>query len=865
MLSRDGAGFLQRLLSRWARPDAGTASGPVDDGYLDLRSLAAAAGAWAAAWELVRHDPALARILTVALGLLLVFLFGVLMRNRGLLAWSRHWWTPVAAAAVGVFLVSAAISTHSLAQMDPTFAALAATSSTLRVEAVVTGDPRRIETGGAAHTGEPIVGQHAAEERPEPTARLMVDVRILKYSAHGNWHAGAAEAVLVLDAGRAGPGAEPLPGRIVSGLARLSPAEPGERQGYWLRAVASMQTRDTPSPEPVSEQWRRRFVLESAVLPGTGPALLPGMVMGDRSAQGPELDSAMKTAGLAHLTAVSGANVAMILGSVLWLCRFCGVNRWLALGASLVTLVGFVILVHPEPSVIRAAVMGAVGAVAVYLGRGRQALTALCVCVCGVLAWDPWFAREPAFQLSVLATAGIVLMGARLGALARRIMPGWLADGVAISTSAQLFCLPVLLGMNPAFSLYAVPANVLAAPLVPLVTVAGMSALLLCAVPGPWAQPLIWLAGIPADWIGMLGRLVHGLPGALLPWPEGSGGRGAAVLLALMALVAVWLASTPAAEAGPHPGRWAWLRPFAGGRWASRTGPAPGTGRRTVAGAAALGCLGLLAGLTLPATAWWPDPPGLWQVAGCDVGQGDSFVLRSAPDHAVVIDTGLDPDVVDDCLDELGVHTIDALFITHLHADHAGGVEGAVRGRTVEQAFYSTGTDSTELPGLPQGLEATVPEVGQTGSAGPVSWEVIGPIGDPRGEEENDASLVVVFRMAAPGHPPFTLLATGDLEEQAMDAVLRAHPELQVDVLKVSHHGAKNGGTAVIDQSGARVALIGVGGGNSYGHPTPKILKALHEAGMHTFRTDLNGTIRLRVTPTGELVITGRPVRPSGR
>ncbi|MDN6170563.1 MAG: ComEC/Rec2 family competence protein, partial [Micrococcaceae bacterium] len=364
-------------------------------------------------------------------------------------------------------------------------------------------------------------------------------------------------------------------GRIVSGLARLSPAEPGERQGYWLRAVASMQTRDTPSPEPVSEQWRRRFVLESAVLPGTGPALLPGMVMGDRSAQGPELDSAMKTAGLAHLTAVSGANVAMILGSVLWLCRFCGVNRWLALGASLVTLVGFVILVHPEPSVIRAAVMGAVGAVAVYLGRGRQALTALCVCVCGVLAWDPWFAREPAFQLSVLATAGIVLMGARLGALARRIMPGWLADGVAISTSAQLFCLPVLLGMNPAFSLYAVPANVLAAPLVPLVTVAGMSALLLCAVPGPWAQPLIWLAGIPADWIGMLGRLVHGLPGALLPWPEGSGGRGAAVLLALMALVAVWLAATPAAEAGPHPGRWAWLRPFAAAAGPRGPGPPP--------------------------------------------------------------------------------------------------------------------------------------------------------------------------------------------------------------------------------------------------------------------------------------------------
>ncbi len=866
MLSAGGPGLIPRLLARWTRPEADSASGPVDDGYLDLRSLAAAAGAWAAAWELVQKDPALARTLTVALGLLLVFLFGVLLRNRGLLAWSHHWWTPVAAAAVGVFLVSAAISTHFLAQRDPSFAALAASSTTLRFEAVVTGDPRLVEAQSTAPPGESVVGQKAPEEVPKPAATLLVDVRILKYSAEGSWHAGAAEAVLVMGPGQATADADPAPGRIVSGLARLSLADPGERQGYWLRAAASMQTRAGPAREPISEQWRRRFARESMVLPGNGPALLPGMVMGDRSAQSAELDTAMKTAGLAHLTAVSGANVAMILGSVLWLCRFCGVNRWLALGASLLTLVGFVVLVHPEPSVIRAAVMGAVGALAVYLGRGRQALTALCLCVCGVLAWDPWYAREPAFQLSALATAGIVLMGQRLGALGRRIMPGWLADGVAISTSAQLFCLPVLLGMNPTFSLYAVPANVVAAPIVPLVTVAGMSALVLCAVPGPWAQPLIWLAGIPADWIGKLGHLINGLPAALLPWPEGSGGRGAAVLLASLALVSVWLAATPAVEGRHDRTRASRPQDHLLARWlVPVTHLVSAGGRRTVAAAAALTCLGLLAGLTIPATTWWPAPHEDWQVAACDVGQGDSFVLRSAPDHAILIDTGPKPAVVDDCLRELGIHTIDALFVTHLHADHAAGVEGAVRGRTVERAFFSTGTDSTDVPGLPDGLQATEPAVGKTGVAGPVSWEVIGPIGDPLGEEENDASLVIVFTIAGHGRPPFTLLATGDLEEQAMDAVIRTQPDLQVDVLKVSHHGAKNGGTAIIDQCGARVALIGVGADNSYGHPTPTILNALHTAGMHTFRTDLNGTIRMRASSSGQLVLTGRPSPAPGR
>lgn len=859
---------LSRQLARWTRKKADPAPGPVDDGYLDLRSLAAATGAWAAAWELVRHDPALVRALTVAVGLLLVFLFGALLRNKGLLAWSHHWWTPLAAAAVGVFLVSAAISTHYLAQQDPTFAALAAASSTVRLEAVVTGDARWVRQGNAGHAGERVIGEPGDHASTEPASSLLVEVRILKYATNGSWHAGAAEAVLVMDPTDSSGDPGPRPGRILSGLARISLAAPGERQGYWLRAAAPLQSRAGPVSEPVSEQWRERFAREALVLPGEGPALLPGMVMGDRSRQSEELSTAMKTAGLAHLTAVSGANVAMILGSVLWLCRFAGVNRWLALGASLLTLVGFVILVHPEPSVIRAAVMGAVGALAVYLGRGRQALTALCLCVCAVLAWDPWYAREPAFQLSALATAGIVLMGHRLGALGRRIMPGWLADGVAISTSAQLFCLPVLLGMNPAFSLYAVPANVVAAPVVPLVTVVGMAALLLCSVPGPWVQPLIWVAGIPAHWIGTLGNLVNGLPSALLPWPEGFAGRSAAVLVATLALISVWLAATPAMERDQHPrgvpGS-GLLRPKPLARWLT---PLLDVllrwGRRGLAGAAALACLGLLAGLTIPATNWWPTRPEEWQLAACDVGQGDSFVLRSGPSHAVLVDTGAEPAAVDQCLQELGVTVIDALFITHLHADHAGGIEGAVRGRTVHQAFFSTGTRRTDLPGLPEGRHATEPPVGQQGTAGAVSWEIIGPDGDPRGEQENNASLVIIFSIDAPDRPPFTVLATGDLEEEAMATVLRGHPDLRVDVLKVSHHGAKNGGTAVIDQSRARVALIGVGADNSYGHPTQVILDALHSAGMRTFRTDLNGLIRLHASPSGQLVVTGQQPPASG-
>lgn len=852
--------LLRRILRSFtSRP--GGQEGAEGDGRLDLRSLSIAATAWTSAWVLVQMDPGVSLLLTAILGAMLAMLYWLLLRNRGIIAWSHHWWAPVAAAAVGAFLVAAGISTHVLAQRDPTFGALADAGATIRFTAAVTGDARTMQSSYGNVSGESLVGAEPSSDASAPL--MLVDVRVDRYTADGHWHAGAAEAVLVLRSEQWQQDGRPTVGQTVSGLGRLARAEPGDRQGYWLQASTTLAPVDGEGRRLPTEDWRERLAGAATILPGEGPALLPGMVMGDRTAQSEELSADMKTTGLAHLTAVSGANVAMILGTVLYACRFFGIRRWPSLGLSLLLLVGFVILVHPEPSVIRAAIMGAIGALAVYAGRGKQALTTLCICVVLILAWDPWYAREPAFQLSALATAGIVLMGQRLAGLCRHIMPGWLADGVGISTSAQLFCLPVLLGMSSTFSPYSVPANVLAAPLVPVVTVAGTAALLLAGLPGPWLQPFIWVAGVPASWIGSLGHLVAGLPGSALAWPEGPAGRAAGVLVSVLALMAVWLASTPPVDENAASHGWLGDVGTIGRRTRALINRVPlsgdlsGWGRRGAAISVGAAGLGLLAGLTMPTTALLPAPSGPWQLAACDVGQGDAFVLRSGAHSAVLVDTGPDPAMVDNCLTELGIRDIDALFITHLHADHAGGLSGAVNDRTVGPAYFSTGTERTTLPGLSPDHETSEPPAGTRGTAGTVSWEILGPLEDPVGEEENNASLVVVFTLEGDVGRPFTMLATGDMESEAMGAVLRAHEDLHVDVLKVSHHGAKNGGSAVIAASGARVALIGVGADNTYGHPAPSILQALRTAGIEAFRTDLHGTIRLQETATGQLVVHG--------
>ena len=194
---------------------------------------------------------------------------------------------------------------------------------------------------------------------------------------------------------------------------------------------------------------------------------------------------------------------------------------------------------------------------------------------------------------------------------------------------------------------------------------------------------------------------------------------------------------------------------------------------------------------------------------------------------------------------------------------HIGGTEGVFAGREVHAVLYSTAANEpgevleAEPEGEPADLSGRLPPTaqarrafaGERGSAGRVEWEVLWPPAGTAPATENDASLVVKYRIGADAtssRPALTLLATGDIEEEAMDTVLRGGLDLRADILKVSHHGARNGGTAIIAAADPRAALVGVGAGNRYGHPAPETLAALEAAGAAVFRTDTTGAVVLR-------------------
>jgi competence protein ComEC len=268
--------------------------------------------------------------------------------------------------------------------------------------------------------------------------------------------------------------------------------------------------------------------------------------------------------------------------------------------------------------------------------------------------------------------------------------------------------------------------------------------------------------------------------------------------------------------------------------------------------------------------------PAGWVVAGCDVGQGDAFVINAGPGRALVIDAGPDPGAVDECLSDLAVTVVDLLVVTHLHEDHYAGAAGVFEGRQVKELRYSSNepTLPRELSVLARaaGLEPVRIAAGDAGQAGGVKWEALWPppSGDartcppacpPAGTgygNENDSSAVLLVEIPGPVRPA-TALFTGDIEQDASRRLLSAHPGLArhgVDVLKIPHHGARNGGGTILEVLRPGLALISSGEGNDYGHPHPQVVADLRRQSIYAARTDRLGTF------TVSLGAAGLEVRP---
>lgn len=368
------------------------------------------------------------------------------------------------------------------------------------------------------------------------------------------------------------------PGTTVEVPGRVVPAtRPG---GAALLSVAG-------APRAVSSDGARQVVgdVRRSLRESAGwlwedaAGLLPGMTAGDTSALPADLEEAMRDVGLGHLTAVSGANFTLLLGTVLLALRTVRASRWAAALGCAAALIAFTIVVGPEPSVVRAAAMGAVGLVAVLSGRAARSCSTLSAAVLVLVLLEPALALSMGFLLSVAATLGIALLGPSLTQILAAHLPGWLSLAIAVPLSAQLTCGPLIVLIQPSFLTLSLAANLLVAPFVPIVTVAGTLALATCS----WCPPVAFLAtavgGAAAQAVAGSARLLAGLPGATAPWPEGPVGAAAMAGVSLLNAALLWAALLPS---GRH-AVWSGFRGLA----------------RLLRGAslAAVGCVGTVLGL----------------------------------------------------------------------------------------------------------------------------------------------------------------------------------------------------------------------------------------------------------------------------
>jgi competence protein ComEC len=621
----------------------------------------------------------------------------------------------------------------------------------------------------------------------------------------------------------------------------------------------------------------RRWLLDGLVttVPEPEASLGAGILLGVRAGIDPAVRDAFAVAGLSHVVAISGWNVAIVVVLIGALTRRLRRRAGPALPAvvAVVAVAGYVVLVGASPAVVRAALMAGALLVSRLGGSPAHAGSALMAAVVVMLVISPAALWDVGFQLSALATGGLIVLG---GTLEQRLgrWPAWIRTPVALTVAAQLATLPVLLATFEQVSLVAPLANVVVVPLVPAVMAGSALAAVVGGLTAAMRLPGIgdaaaWLAGGTA-WLPLRALIVAGIAAAELP------------LAALPVAGGPWLTLA-----------WYPLLGLAARRLSRRSDPGPPTasplevaGRpglpqvalpEAAAFATALtwvgrprrAAAGLVLVLTMATVLTGPD--GRLHMTVLDVGQGDAILIEGPDGTTALVDGGVDPDLTLRRLGEaLPYHErqIDVLLSTHPDLDHIGGLGEVVHryrvvlimdnGRLPETDPHKRLlTHARAEPGASI-RAARAGEVIRLGAGAgleilfPSDTDLASPVLDG---DRNNTSVVALLRYGR-----FTAILTGDAEA-SVETLLAARGLLgPVDVLKVGHHGSRSSTTdAFLAAIQPSVAIISVGGDNSYGHPHSTVLENLAEiSGLDVFRTDLDGNVEVVTDGRGYWVISRR-------
>lgn len=692
-----------------------------------------------------------------------------------------------------------------------------------------------VVSGIATITSDPILTQSKDDLDWNNRRLLRITMRIDSLTARGEtFNVGSPVMSFISDPDLISVVEQYIPGQRFEFSGKLMPAPIGKPFGGYLKLLEPpVLVQSAPRYQVLATNLRAGLHESLRFSSDAAQGLVPGLALGDSSALKPELADQMKAAGLTHLIAVSGTNVTLLIVVVLAVLRGFRVNRNWQYLVTVFALLAFVVLVRPQPSVLRATVMGLVALAATYSKSNRSPVPALSVAVIALVALDPWLAVSYGFALSVAATAGLILWVNRIRTFLDRTIPKrvplWTIQILTVTIAAQFSVFPILVALGSPISLSSIPANMLAVPLAGPAMVLGLLAALVSPISQALATAIAWVAGCFAHLIAIVAQYSSAIDWLVVPWPSGNLGIAFA-LLAVAGVVRVGLA-------------WRQLSAVEQSQCASVV-------------LALLALLWINPSLNLKQ---WPVPN--WVMVSCDVGQGDATVIRVGRNEAVVVDVGGDAEAIDRCLNDLHIKRIPVLLLTHFHADHVGGLEGAIGNREVGQIRVSPLNDPPGTTDFVNDVlerldrESTVMTYPERFVINSVSFTCIWPseIILGQGSDANNSSVAIAVDVAGT-----SILLAGDIEPPAQDKIARDLPAMDFDVIKVAHHGSRYQSNDFANWVNAEVAVISVGKDNDYGHPAPETISLYELTGSQVFRTDLGGDLAVLIQDSQIRVATRR-------
>ncbi len=796
----------RRLVALSVEPGQGQGQEP----FLALLLCMLALGIWAADRHLLSLTAAFAA-------------FFLCLPLAGVLAWRKSAWTFLAFSALFFSLGALRLLTAAALPADDI-------SHYVRQEVRLEGELRAAPVVTTDAQGERRVRYEVAVDAVQPSA-----------GASGRQHAsGAAYLYTVLPEGKEPPAARVGDRIAARGRVRtpqgyrnpgqLDPARLLRASGITATLAAGKQgAKITSQDGHAFARWltdvRAHYRMQmEQVMPREDAAAIFALLFGGYEGVRQELVADFTTTGIVHILSVSGSHISLLAAVLALLGSLLRLPRLLRAAGVIAGIAVYALLAGCVPPVIRSAIMGMLTFTALALGRERSARRILLLTGLLMLTVWPLWLFHISFQLSFLATAGLLFLSPPLTAWLRAHGCGtFLAAGLAITAAAHLSTMPVIAYYFNMFSVSSFAANLLLVPIVELLIVLALAAGIIAWLLPPLGKLAFGFAGLLLAFVAEAAHLLARLPGSQVYVPS----PGAlACFLWYAALGACLLPAPLRAQGG------AFVRRHA----------------RSGAGALALALLAL-------AIMRGAQPDEL-TVSFLDVHQGDAAVLK-VKGHTFMIDCGGTRGQAYDIggrvdvpyLLHSGSRSLDAIFLSHAHEDHAAGAGGILRKMPVGTVFtagegraaYSASLGlSTADPLLGKFVEL---KAGETYDIEGVRIEVLSaPAAGGEGKGgavSNEACAVLRVRYGGA-----SFLFTGDMEKEQEAALLASVPDLRATVLKVGHHGsATSTGDPFLQAVQPRWAVISVGADNTFGHPRPDVLDRLRAAGVRLYRTDEDGAV----------------------